>query len=71
MLPVEFREIIVLREYEQLSYEEIGSIVGCPAGTVVSRLGKARSKLRILLSAKLMKSGSSQWDQQNEGMRQL
>jgi RNA polymerase sigma-70 factor (ECF subfamily) len=71
MLPVEFREIIVLREYEQLSYEEIGSIVGCPAGTVVSRLEKARSKLRILLSAKLMKSGSSQWDQQNEGMRQL
>ena len=71
MLPVEFREIIVLRECEQLSYEEIGSIVGCPAGTVVSRLGKARSELRILLSAKLMKSGSSQWDQQNEGMRQL
>ncbi len=71
MLPVEFREIIVLREYEQLSYEEIGSIVGCPAGTVMSRLGKARSKLRILLSAKLMKSGSSQWEQQNEGVRWL
>jgi RNA polymerase sigma-70 factor (ECF subfamily) len=71
MLPVEFREIIVLRECEQLSYEEIGSIVGCPAGTVVSRLGKARSKLCILLSAKLMKSGSSQWEQQNEGMRCL
>ena len=71
MLPVEFREIIVLRECEQLSYEEIGSIVGCPAGTVVSRLGKARSKLCILLSAKLMKSGSSQWEQQNEGMRRL
>ncbi len=58
MLPVAFREIIVLREYEQLSYEEIGSIVGCAAGAVVSRLGKARSELRILLSAKLMKSGS-------------
>lgn len=71
MLPFEFREIIVLREYEQLSYEEIGSIVGCPAGSVVSRLGKARSKLRILLSAKLIKSGSSQWEQQNEGMRRL
>jgi RNA polymerase sigma-70 factor, ECF subfamily len=69
LLPVEFREIIVLREYEQLSYEEIGSIVGCPAGTVVSRLGKARSELRILLSAKLMKSGSCQWEQQSEGMR--
>jgi RNA polymerase sigma-70 factor, ECF subfamily len=69
MLPVAFREIIVLREYEQLSYEEIGSIVGCAAGTVVSRLGKARSELRILLSAKLMKSGSCQWEQQSEGMR--
>ena len=68
-LPVEFREIIVLREYEQLSYEEIGSIVGCAAGTVVSRLGKARSELRILFSAKLMESGSSQWEQQSEGMR--
>jgi RNA polymerase sigma-70 factor (ECF subfamily) len=69
MLPVEFREIIVLREFEQLSYEEIGSIVGCPAGTLVSRLGKARSELRILLSAKLMESGSCQWEQQSEGMR--
>ena len=69
MLPVAFREIIVLRECEQLSYEEIGSIVGCAAGTVVSRLGKARSELRILLSAKLMKSGSCQWEQQSEGMR--
>ena len=69
LLPVEFREIIVLREYEQLSYEEIGSIVGCAAGTVVSRLGKARSELRLLLSTKLMKSGSCQWEQQSEGMR--
>jgi RNA polymerase sigma-70 factor, ECF subfamily len=69
LLPVEFREMIVLREYEQLSYEEIGSIVGCAAGAVVSRLGKARSELRLLLSAELMKSGSCQWEQQSEGMR--
>ena len=69
LLPVEFREIIVLREYEQLSYEEIGSIVGCAAGTLVSRLGKARSELRLLLSTKLMKPGSCQWEQQSEGMR--
>ena len=69
LLPVEFREIIVLRECEQLSYEEIGSIVGCAAGTLVSRLGKARSELRLLLSTKLMKSGSCQWEQQSEGMR--
>jgi len=49
----EFREIIVLREYEDLSYQEIASILGCPAGTVMSRLGRARSKLRSLLSRNL------------------
>ena len=49
----EFREIIVLREYEDLSYQEIASILDCPAGTVMSRLGRARSKLRSLLSGTL------------------
>jgi RNA polymerase sigma-70 factor (ECF subfamily) len=49
----EFREIIVLREYGDLSYQEIASILGCPAGTVMSRLGRARSKLRSLLSGSL------------------
>jgi hypothetical protein len=37
-LPVEFREIILLREYEELSYQEIAVVLGCPAGTVMSRL---------------------------------
>jgi RNA polymerase sigma-70 factor (ECF subfamily) len=46
----EFREIIVLREYEDLSYQEIANILDCPTGTVMSRLGRARSKLRSLLS---------------------
>jgi RNA polymerase sigma-70 factor (ECF subfamily) len=49
-LPDEFREIIVLREYEELSYQEIATLLDCPAGTVMSRLGRARSKLRSLLS---------------------
>jgi len=49
-LPVEFREVILLREYEELSYQEIARLLGCPTGTVMSRLGRARSKLRILLS---------------------
>jgi RNA polymerase sigma-70 factor, ECF subfamily len=48
-LPEEFREIILLREYEDLSYQEIATILDCPAGTVMSRLGRARSKLRGLL----------------------
>jgi RNA polymerase sigma-70 factor (ECF subfamily) len=52
-LPGEFREIIVLREYEELSYQEIATLLGCPAGTVMSRLGRARSKLRSLLSGTL------------------
>jgi len=48
-LPVEFREIILLREYEDLSYQEIANVLGCPVGTVMSRLGRARTKLRTLL----------------------
>jgi RNA polymerase sigma-70 factor (ECF subfamily) len=50
-LPLPFREVLVLREFEGLSYEEIAVIVQCPAGTVMSRLGRAREKLRVLLSA--------------------
>lgn len=50
-LPAEFREIILLREYEELSYQEIASILDCPVGTVMSRLARARTKLRTLLSA--------------------
>jgi RNA polymerase sigma-70 factor (ECF subfamily) len=50
-LPIEFREIIILREYEELSYQEIASLLDCPPGTVMSRLARARSKLRTLLSA--------------------
>ena len=49
-LPTKLREIILLREYEELSYKEISTILGCPAGTVMSRLARARSRLRILLA---------------------
>ena len=48
-LPMESREIILLREFEELSYQEIASLLGCPQGTVMSRLARARSKLRTLL----------------------
>ena len=53
-LPIEFREIIVLREYEELSYQEIATVLECPLGTVMSRLARARSKLRDLLSSSAM-----------------
>ena len=53
-LPVEFREIIVLREYEELSYQEIAVLLHCPLGTVMSRLARARSKLRDVLSGGLI-----------------
>ena len=48
-LPVDFREMILLREYEDLSYQEIASVMGCRVGTVMSRLARARAKLRDLL----------------------
>jgi RNA polymerase sigma-70 factor (ECF subfamily) len=50
-LPIEFREVILLREYEDLSYREIASVLHCPIGTVMSRLGRARARLRTLLTA--------------------
>jgi len=57
-LPIEFREIILLREYEDLSYREIASVLDCPVGTVMSRLGRARVRLRALLSDTLRSSDS-------------
>lgn len=39
-LPAEFREMILLREYKDLSYQEIASILHCPVGTVMSRLAE-------------------------------
>ena len=49
-LPQPYREVIVLREFEGLSYQEIGVVLGIPAGTVMSRLGRARDRLRQALS---------------------
>jgi RNA polymerase sigma-70 factor (ECF subfamily) len=48
-LPAAYREIIVLRDIEGFTYQEIATVLACPAGTVMSRLGRARGKLRQLL----------------------
>jgi RNA polymerase sigma-70 factor (ECF subfamily) len=45
-LPEAFREVIVLRELDELSYREIAQTVGAPVGTVMSRLARARATLR-------------------------
>src|SRR5881394_502614 len=49
-LPVEFREILTLRHQQDLSYKEIGEILEIPIGTVMSRLARARIKLKEYLS---------------------
>ena len=49
-LPTAFQEIILLREFEELSYQDIARVLNCPVGTVMSRLGRARRKLRALLT---------------------
>jgi RNA polymerase sigma-70 factor (ECF subfamily) len=53
-LPPMFREVLVLREIEELSYGEIAEVIGSPAGTVMSRLSRARAELKLRLAA-LMK----------------
>ena len=57
-LPDDFREVILLREYEGMSYREIAELVGCPAGTVMSRLARARARLRRLLTDFRMEEGA-------------
>ena len=57
-LPPDYREVLVLRELEELPYREISVIVGVPLGTVMSRLARARDLLqeRVLAARKRMKS---------------
>jgi RNA polymerase sigma-70 factor (ECF subfamily) len=49
-LPPEYREVLILREMEGLSYKEVAGITGLPIGTVMSRLSRARQRLHDLLS---------------------
>ena len=52
-LPVEYREVIILRELEGLSYKKIAAIADLPVGTVMSRLARARKRLQQTLARRL------------------
>ena len=51
-LPTEFREVLILRELEGLSYKEISEVADAPIGTVMSRLARARKQLQDFLANK-------------------
>ena len=56
-LPPEFREVVIMREVEGLSYREIASISGVPLGTVMSRLARARTRLQQVLARPIEQAG--------------
>ena len=51
-LPVNFREVILLCDLEEMSYQEIAQTLGIPIGTVMSRLARARKAMRALLTSR-------------------
>lgn len=58
-LPVEFREVLVLRELEEMSYRDIANITDLPLGTVMSRLARGRKRLQLALTNQMHAEVSS------------
>jgi len=61
-LPLEFREVMVMRELEELSYKEIAAVADLPIGTVMSRLARGRKRLYSVLAIRMgveMKGGAA------------
>lgn len=52
-LPDEFREVVVLRDLEELSYKQIAEVTNVPLGTVMSRLARARARLKQILCSRV------------------
>ncbi len=59
-LPVEFREVLILREFEGLTYQQVAAVANLPVGTVMSRLARARLRLAEALGAKALKEAPSE-----------
>lgn len=59
-LPVDFREVIVLRELEGMSYKEIAAVIGAPIGTVMSRLARGRERLLAVLALEPTTGGAGE-----------
>lgn len=55
-LPVESREVLVLREIEDLSYKQIAAVLDLPIGTIMSRIARAREKLAVEVRGRLGRS---------------
>lgn len=58
-LPDRFREVLVLRELEGLSYQELAEVLGIPIGSVMSRLSRARQAFRRVLETRLKGAGQA------------
>jgi len=59
-LPADFREVIVLRELEGLSYKEIAAVIGAPIGTVMSRLARGRERLLAIMNPESTTGGAGE-----------
>lgn len=59
LIPSRYREVVVLREIEGLSYKEIATVIDAPIGTVMSRLARGRTELRRILTRSQRIGGTS------------